>query len=189
MHEVQVEPMSLQRLASVLSVERQAMLVESRERARHLLAQRTVWNINSTASGGGVAEMLQALLAYTRGAGVQTRWLVIDGSPDFFVLTKRIHNLLHGSAGDGGATGPAELSVYERALDGQLERLRALVKPGDRASVVVPTPLLGTRRGDHLQPARVRPRLDRPEPAMGDPSLPRSLQHQEPSGGASRRDG
>ena len=74
----------------------------------HLLRGLTVWNVNSTASGGGVAEMLQALLAYTRGAGVGTRWLVVEGSHDFFALTKRIHNLLHGSPGDGGPTGPAE---------------------------------------------------------------------------------
>jgi trehalose synthase len=75
--------------------------------------------------------MLQALLAYTRGAGVDTRWLVVEGSHDFFVLTKRIHNLLHGSPGDGGPTGPADATVYEQVLAGQLEQLRALVPPGD----------------------------------------------------------
>ena len=35
-----------------------------------------VWNVNSTARGGGVAEMLRSLLAYARGAGVDVRWLV-----------------------------------------------------------------------------------------------------------------
>jgi trehalose synthase len=131
MREVQIEPMSLERLASVLSAERQAVLAESAGRARTLLRGLTVWNVNSTASGGGVAEMLQALLAYTRGAGVDTRWLVVEGSHDFFVLTKRIHNLLHGSPGDGGPTGPADATVYEQVLAGQLEQLRALVPPGD----------------------------------------------------------
>src|SRR6476619_7219190 len=131
MREVQIEPMSLERLASVLSAERQAVLAESAGRARTLLHGLTVWNVNSTASGGGVAEMLQALLAYTRGAGVDTRWLVVEGSHDFFVLTKRIHNLLHGSPGDGGPTGPAEAMVYEQVLAGQLEELRSLVPPGD----------------------------------------------------------
>jgi trehalose synthase len=131
MHEVHIEPMSLERLASILSAERQAGLAESAGRARSLLGGLTVWNVNSTASGGGVAEMLQALLAYTRGAGVETRWLVLEGSQDFFALTKRLHNLLHGSAGDGGATGPAERVVYEHVLAGQLEELRARVSPGD----------------------------------------------------------
>ena len=51
--------------------------------------------------------MLQSLVAYARGAGVDARWSVIDGEPDFFVLTKRIHHKLHGSAGDGGPLGPA----------------------------------------------------------------------------------
>jgi trehalose synthase len=131
MHEVQIEPMSLERLASVLSTVRQAVLAESAGRARSLLHGLTVWNVNSTASGGGVAEMLQALLAYTRGAGVQTRWLVLEGNQDFFTLTKRVHNLLHGSPGDGGPTGPAERVVYEQVLGDQLAELRAMVAPGD----------------------------------------------------------
>ena len=75
--------------------------------------------------------MLQALLAYTRGAGVQTRWLVVEASRDFFAVTKRVHNLLHGALGDGGATGSAERVVYERVLATQLGELLALVPPGD----------------------------------------------------------
>ena len=54
-----------------------------RRRAR-LLGGRSVLNVNSTATGGGVAEMLQALLSYARGAGVDARWLVIEGDPEFF---------------------------------------------------------------------------------------------------------
>ena len=82
--------------------------------AGQVLAGRVVWHVNSTARGGGVAEMLQSLLAYARGAGVDVRWLTIDGDPDFFRITKRIHNHLHGSAGDGGPLGPAERKVYDR---------------------------------------------------------------------------
>ena len=36
------------------------------------------------------------------------RWAVIAGEPDFFALTKRLHNKIHGSAGDGGPLGPEE---------------------------------------------------------------------------------
>ena len=43
--------------------------------ARELFAGRVVWHVNSTARGGGVAEMLQSLLAYARGAGVDARWV------------------------------------------------------------------------------------------------------------------
>jgi hypothetical protein len=43
-------------------------------------------------------ELLQPLVAYTRGGGVDARWIVIDGAPDFFTVTKGIHNRLKGRA-------------------------------------------------------------------------------------------
>jgi hypothetical protein len=75
------------------------------QRGRERLDGRVVWNVNSTAQGGGVAEMLVSPLAYARGAGIDALWVVIAGNDDFSVLTKRIHNYLHGSPGDldGGA--------------------------------------------------------------------------------------
>ena len=99
MREVEVDAIPLDRLAGLLSPVRAARLAGYAERARALLAGRTVWNVNATARGGGVAEMLQALLAYSRGAGVTTRWLVLSGDPEFFTITKRLHNVLHGIAG------------------------------------------------------------------------------------------
>ena len=72
------------------------------QEARGLLDGRVVWNVNSTAHGGGVVELLRPLIAYARGAGVDARWLVIDGGAEFFDLTKRLHNRLHGAPGDGG---------------------------------------------------------------------------------------
>src|SRR5215211_4101257 len=89
---------------------------EAIEAASRLLAGRVVWHVNSTARGGGVAEMLQSLLAYARGAGVDVRWVTISGDEDFFQVTKRIHNHLHGAAGDGGELGDAQREVYEDAL-------------------------------------------------------------------------
>ena len=44
-----------------------------------------------------MVELLHALLPYAIGAGVDTRWLVIQAEPEFFQFTKRLHNLLHGS--------------------------------------------------------------------------------------------
>jgi len=59
---------------------------------------RTVWMINSTASGGGVAEMLPKQIGMTRALGVDIEWGVIEvESERFFEFTKDIHNLLHGS--------------------------------------------------------------------------------------------
>jgi trehalose synthase len=91
----------------------------------------TLWNINSTATGGGVAEMLPSLLGYARGSGIDTRWLVIDGDPDFFTLTKRIHNLLHGSEGDGGALSDSERAHYLEVLDRNAKEILARLGPKD----------------------------------------------------------
>ena len=82
-------------------------------RAREVFAGRAVWHVNSTAKGGGVVELLSSLLAYARGAGVDNRWAVIAAEPDFFRITKRIHNNLHGSPGDGLGLGPEERELYD----------------------------------------------------------------------------
>ena len=93
----------------------------------------TVWNINSTARGGGVAEMLRSLVPYARGAGVDVRWVVIDGPPEFFRVTKRLHHALHGSCGDASPLDDAARETYEKTLRGVSIELRALVRPGDVA--------------------------------------------------------
>ena len=51
-----------------------------------------------------MAEILTSLLAYGQ-AGLDSRWLALDGDDDFFAVTKRIHNLIHGTSGDGGPVG------------------------------------------------------------------------------------
>jgi trehalose synthase len=53
-------------------------------------------NINSTYYGGGVAEMLSSLTLLMNSVGIKTGWRVIQGSPDFFSITKKIHNALQG---------------------------------------------------------------------------------------------
>ncbi|HEU5485227.1 MAG TPA: hypothetical protein VFU98_09990, partial [Microlunatus sp.] len=131
MREVQINPIPLDRLAQMLEADRVSRLAEHAARARAMLGKRTVWNVNATASGGGVAEMLQTLLAYSRGAQVDTRWLVLDGTPGFFRLTKRLHNRLHGVEGDGGPIGEDERGLYERVLAENLSTLRETVRAGD----------------------------------------------------------
>ena len=59
--------------------------------------ERKVWaNVNSTFVGGGVAEMLQSVVPFARGLGIDARWFVIEGSEEFFGVTKKFHNLLQG---------------------------------------------------------------------------------------------
>lgn len=131
MQEVAVDAMELGRLAQVLSPERAERLRTLAAQAREDLRGRIVWNINATATGGGVAEMLQFMLAYGRGAGVDTRWLVLDGDPEFFTTTKRLHNFLHGSAGDGGELGEDERRHYFDVLEANLAAVLEVVRPGD----------------------------------------------------------
>jgi len=100
-------------------------------KARDCLRSRAIWNINSTASGGGVAEMLHSLLPYARGAGVDARWLVISGRPDFFRVTKRLHHALHGSSGDGPRLGNDEREIYDRTLTENADEIAGLVKGDD----------------------------------------------------------
>jgi trehalose synthase len=55
-----------------------------------------VAHVNSTYYGGGVAELLSSLSLLMNSAGVKTGWRVIQGSPDFFSITKKMHNALSG---------------------------------------------------------------------------------------------
>ena len=128
---VPVKTLPPERFEEVLDEHQWKILDAANRHAREIFGARRVWNVNSTASGGGVAEMLHSLIAYARGAQVDARWVVIEGEPDFFTLTKRIHHQLHGSAGDGLGLGDADREVYERVTRENAERLAAELHPGD----------------------------------------------------------
>lgn len=53
-------------------------------------------NVNSTYYGGGVAQLLSSLILLFNCVGIKTGWRVIQGSPDFFSVTKKMHNALQG---------------------------------------------------------------------------------------------
>ena len=57
-----------------------------------------VVHVNSTYYGGGVAEMLSSLTLLFNNVGIKTGWRAIQGSPDFFSITKKIHNALQGGS-------------------------------------------------------------------------------------------
>ena len=69
-----------------------------------------VVHINSTYYGGGVAEILASLTLLMNGAGIKTGWRVIQGRPDFFSVTKKMHNALQG--GEINLT-DLKLAIYE----------------------------------------------------------------------------
>ena len=103
----------------------------AKQHAGKLLAGRTVWMVNSTALGGGVAQLLRTLLPYWKGAGVDVRWVVLRGSGEFFRVTKRFHNHLQGQPGDGDVLGIEELTTLDRAALCHARALASLVAPGD----------------------------------------------------------
>jgi trehalose synthase len=99
--------------------------------AASALHGRAVWNVNSTARGGGVAEMLAALIPYERGSGIDARWVVIEGDDAFFSLTKRIHGLLHGVDSEVSVLSQEDRVEYERTLAENASSLTQMVRPGD----------------------------------------------------------
>jgi trehalose synthase len=128
---VPVGAMDPHRFESVVPTGEYQQLLDLIDRAARELHGRVVWNVNSTAKGGGVVELLRPLLGYSRGSGVDARWVVISGDPEFFGVTKRLHNHLHGAEGDGGGLGAAEHRVYERTLAANAVELARLVHPSD----------------------------------------------------------
>jgi trehalose synthase len=140
LREVDVHALDAARLEPLIGRERMLRFEQVAEAAQAILAGCSVLNVNSTAAGGGVAEMLQTLLAYARGAGVDARWLVIEGDPAFFAITKRVHNGLYGAPGDGGELGEQERSHYEQVLRRNADELLALTRPGDVVLLHDPQP-------------------------------------------------
>jgi trehalose synthase len=67
-----------------------------RDKASNLKGLR-VANFNSTYYGGGVAETLSSLTLLMNSLGLRTEWRVIEGTADFFSITKKMHNALQGA--------------------------------------------------------------------------------------------
>ncbi|MEW6472426.1 MAG: glycosyltransferase [Actinomycetota bacterium] len=130
MRDVPVRPLRIEALAPVIGAGRVAETSMALESARQALGGHTVWTVNSTATGGGVAEMLVRILGYTSGAGIDSPWLVLEGDEPFFRITKRIHHKLHGMPGDGPLL-PGDRRHYERVMAPNAEALGSRVRPGD----------------------------------------------------------
>jgi len=89
----------------------------------------SVAHVNSTYYGGGVAELLGSLTLLMNSVGIKTEWRVIQGSPDFFSVTKKMHNALQ-----GGEINLSELKmqiyesvVYENAVRNHLDHDRVII--------------------------------------------------------------
>jgi trehalose synthase len=131
MHEVEILPLDVARFEGLVPIARMQGVEARLAAVRDQLAARVVWHVNSTATGGGVAEILRSVLGYLAGSGIAARWAVLDGDDEFFRVTKRIHNMLHDRPGDGGPLGEEERRMYAAALDDERGELLSRVRPGD----------------------------------------------------------
>jgi trehalose synthase len=130
MREVPVPAMPVQRFESLIGPSRTQEFTDVLDRARRRMSGRTLWIVNSTAQGGGVAEMLSSILSYLVGH-VSTRWLVLEESDEFFEVTKRVHHLLHGDPGAGIELSQQDRATFEKSVRNDRKELVETVGPGD----------------------------------------------------------
>ena len=138
-----------------------------RKKARQLQDLHVV-NVNSTYYGGGVSQLLSSLTLLLNGLGIRTGWRAIHGPPDFFSLTKKIHNALQG--GDVHLT-PRKMELYE-----QVVYENALRNHLDHDVVVVhdpqPLPMIGHYRKRGAWIWRCHIDLSRPNQAFWNYLVP-----------------
>jgi len=89
--------------------------IELLQRLAERVRGRSLLHVNSTRVGGGVAEMLARYLPLFEDLGVPSRWEVVEGTDEFFRVTKSFHNALQG----------AEQAITDRMLEAYLETTRA----------------------------------------------------------------
>ena len=135
------------------------------------LAHRTIWMVSSTSQGGGVAEGLPRIVSLLRQLGLKVEWVVIHtADPQFFALTKRIHNQLHGVRAP--RLGQSDRDLYDAVSDRLADALASTIGPEDVLIVHDPQPLgVGARIKSRLGvPAlwRCHIGLDRKTPAGDD---------------------
>ncbi|MDO8662513.1 MAG: glycosyltransferase [Candidatus Omnitrophota bacterium] len=113
-----------------------------------LLARRlkgkVVQHINSAAVGGGVAEILTRMVPLLNALGIESRWDVIKGGKQFFEVTKKIHNALHGQY--------EELNHYdfEVFMETSRKNIKDIDTYGDIVFVHDPQPIaLITKKADN----------------------------------------
>jgi len=86
----------------------------------------TVLHINSSAVGGGVADILNSLVPLSNELGIPAKWLVMAGDDTFFAITKKFHNALQGSI-QVDIT-PQMLSHHEYVSQQNIDHLRVLLR-------------------------------------------------------------
>jgi len=112
------------------------------------LSGKVVQNINSTFTGGGVAEILSRMVPLLQQLGVDARWSIIQGNVDFYQVTKKFHNALHGR--------PERITEQDYALF--KETTREILK--NWSSLEILSMCTTRSRGSHQPEKRDRQEMD-----------------------------
>ena len=97
-----------------------------------------VVHINSTKTGGGVAEILATMTLLFQSLGIETQWETITGSPDFFECTKQFHNAIQGKKQK--TPDPHLFKVYKEINAENAERLKPILDEADVVFIHDPQP-------------------------------------------------
>lgn len=109
-----------------------AQTVDRLARKAERLQGASVVHINSTPQGGGVAEILASLTLLMNSLGIRTDWQVITGPPEFYSITKEMHNALQG--------GEIELTGEKKFIYEQVAYENSIVRPLEQDFAVVHDP-------------------------------------------------
>jgi trehalose synthase len=97
-----------------------------------------ITHVNSTFTGGGVAEILTKMVPLTQALGIETRWETIQGSNEFFQCTKSFHNSLQGNK---IVIPPAQLKIFEDTNRANAEKLAPILQTSDIVFIHDPQPV------------------------------------------------
>ncbi len=100
------------------------------------LRGKIIQHINSTAVGGGVAEILNRMVPLLKELGVDTRWDLIKGGEQFFEVTKKFHNALHGRK---ESITQRDFDIF---MDASSKNIEEVVITGDIVFVHDPQPIV-----------------------------------------------
>jgi trehalose synthase len=114
-----------------------APVIEQLRRLGAQLEGKKVLHVNSTAEGGGVAEILSWMTPLMRDLGIDAGWKVIEGTQAFFSMTKGIHNGLQGSM---AALRKRDWDTYLDVNKHNAEKLRPFLEEADFAVIHDPQP-------------------------------------------------
>jgi len=123
----------LERYARVAGAE---AVVQMRQLAERLHGARVV-HVNSTAYGGGVAEILHSMVPLMRALGLEVSWEVIHGTPEFFEITKSFHHALQGRR---VSLSEKDFALYEEVNRREAERLEDKLREADFVIIHDPQP-------------------------------------------------